>query len=131
MMDNGIDVKRDTPILEARAAELEQLRQQKADFEGMLRGETKQQALDRAARQIELTKQQRERQPYNPDTPLIPEDVVSREAEIARQDSLKEVARLDSIAVVEKAKADSIAAAIAAAADTLVQTVEQAAATVK
>ena len=53
------------------------------------------------------------------------------EAEKARQDSLKEVARLDSIAAVEKARVDSIAAAAAAAADTLVQTVEQAAATVK
>lgn len=53
------------------------------------------------------------------------------EAEKARQDSLAEVARMDSIAAVEKAKADSIAAAIAAEADTLVQAVEEIAAEVK
>jgi len=51
------------------------------------------------------------------------------QAEKARQDSLAEVARLDSIA---KAQADSIQAAIeaaaAAAADTLGQVVEEAAA---
>lgn len=52
------------------------------------------------------------------------------EAEKARQDSLAEVARLDSIAAVEKAKADSIAAVIAAA-DTLAETAGQAAAQVK
>ena len=50
------------------------------------------------------------------------------EAEKARLDSLAEVARLDSIAAVEKAKADSIAAA---AADTLVEAAEQAVAAVK
>lgn len=44
------------------------------------------------------------------------------EAEKARQDSLAEVARLDSIAAVEKAKADSIAAA---AADTMAIVAEE------
>ncbi|MDO5664547.1 MAG: hypothetical protein Q4G63_04715 [Bacteroidia bacterium] len=54
------------------------------------------------------------------------------EAEKARQDSLKEVARLDSIAAVEKAKADSIAAVAAvAAADSLAKAAEQATAKVK
>ncbi|MDD3789128.1 MAG: hypothetical protein PHO94_10615 [Petrimonas sp.] len=50
------------------------------------------------------------------------------EAEKAKQDSIAEVARLDSIA---KAQADSIAAAAAAAADTVSEVIEEAAAVVK
>ena len=77
MMDNGIDVKRDTPILEARAAELEQLRQQKADFEGMLRGETKQEALDRAERQIQKLQELRASKPqtYDVGSEITPEQL--------------------------------------------------------
>lgn len=82
LVEDGLDVQRDTPILEALDAELKQRQAQKADFEGILRGETKQEAIDRMYRTIEKMEEMKRKKAYNTseETPLTPEEIAENEA---------------------------------------------------
>ena len=77
MVEDGIDVKRDTPILEALDAELKQLEGHQQDLVGITKGETKQEALDRAERQIQKLQELRASKPqtYDVGSEITPEQL--------------------------------------------------------